>query len=115
MQGAIAELGFVRNSNAQQLAAGRSSSIGLVVIDISNSLFVDIARGAQRFAAELGMNVLVANSDNRADQQRADLDFFDEARVSGILLARWRMPATTSPASGVTGGDRRAQLRLGQG
>lgn len=87
VQGAIAELGFVRNSNAQQLAAGRSSSIGLVVIDISNSLFVDIARGAQRFAAELGMNVLVANSDNRADQQRADLDFFDEARVSGILLA----------------------------
>lgn len=87
VQGAIAELGFVRNSNAQQLAAGRSNSIGLVVIDISNSLFVDIARGAQRFAAELGMNVLVANSDNRADQQRADLDFFDEARVSGILLA----------------------------
>lgn len=87
VQRAIADLGFVRNSNAQQLAAGRSRSVGLVVIDISNSLFVDIARGAQRHAAELGMNVLVANSDNRIDQQRADLDFFDEARVSGILLA----------------------------
>ncbi|MCM3501211.1 LacI family transcriptional regulator [Microbacterium sp. P26] len=87
VQGAIAQLGFVRNTNAQQLAAGRSRSIGLVVIDISNSLFVDIARGAQRFASELGMNVLMANSDNRVDQQRADLDFFDGARVGGILLA----------------------------
>ncbi|MDU0345102.1 LacI family DNA-binding transcriptional regulator [Microbacterium sp. KSW2-29] len=87
VQGAIAQLGFVRNTNAQQLAAGRSRSIGLVVIDISNSLFVDIARGAQRYATELSMNVLVANSDNRIDQQRADLDFFDGARVGGILLA----------------------------
>lgn len=87
VQGAIDELGFVRNMNAQQLAAGRSRSIGLVVIDISNSLFVDIARGAQAHAAELSMNVLIANSDNRVDQQRADLDFFDGARVGGILLA----------------------------
>lgn len=87
VQAAIEELGFVRNTNARQLAAGSSRSIGLVVIDISNSLFVDVARGAQRSASTLGMNVLVANSDNQAEQQRADLDFFDEARVAGVLLA----------------------------
>ena len=84
---AIDELGFVRNSHARQLAAGRSRSIGLVVIDISNSLFVDIACGAQRAAVDSGLNLMMANSDNSMIQQDADLDFFDESRVAGILLA----------------------------
>lgn len=84
---AIAALGFARNSAARQLAAGRSKTVGLVVIDISNSLFVDIARGAQRSAVDVGLNVLIANSDNDFERQNADLAFFDEARVAGILLA----------------------------
>lgn len=84
---AIAELGFARNSAARQLAAGQSKTVGLVIVDISNSLFVDIARGAQRSAVEVGFNVLVANSDNDFERQNADLAFFDEARVAGILLA----------------------------
>src|SRR3954452_4808092 len=43
---AIAELGFVRNSAARALAARRTDTVGLVLTDIANSLFVDIARGA---------------------------------------------------------------------
>ena len=36
---AIAELGFVRNSAARALAARRTDTVGLVLIDIGNSLF----------------------------------------------------------------------------
>jgi Bacterial regulatory proteins, lacI family len=39
---AIAELGFVPNSAARALAARRTDTVGLVLIDIGNSLFVDI-------------------------------------------------------------------------
>lgn len=87
VQEAIEELGFVRNANARSLAAGRSRSIGLVVIDISNTLFLDIARGAQRAARDTGMNVMIANSDNDYELQNESLDFFDGTRVAGILLA----------------------------
>ncbi|PVW03294.1 LacI family transcriptional regulator [Microbacterium sp. Gd 4-13] len=83
----IDELGFVRNTNARDLAGGRSRTIGLSVIDISNSLFVDIARGAQNFAEETGLNVMIANSDNKLESQDASLSFFDGSRVAGILLA----------------------------
>ena len=51
---AIEALGFVRNTNAQSLAAGNSRSIGLVVVDISNTIFVDVARGAQHSARPAG-------------------------------------------------------------
>lgn len=46
---------FVRNSAARTLAARRTDTVGLVLTNIGNSLFVDIARGAESAARdELG-------------------------------------------------------------
>ena len=44
---AIRELGFVRNESARQLRAGRSRMIGLVVLDVANPFFTDLARGVE--------------------------------------------------------------------
>jgi LacI family transcriptional regulator len=49
---AIDELGFVRHSSASQLRAGRSHTVGLVVLDIGNPFFTDLARGLEAEAAE---------------------------------------------------------------
>jgi LacI family transcriptional regulator len=87
VQAAIDELGFVRNSAARSLAAGSSRTIGLVLTDVGNSLFVDIARGAEKAAAENGHSLLLANSDVDLRKQEGYLDIFDEARVAGIILA----------------------------
>ncbi|HKT55182.1 MAG TPA: LacI family DNA-binding transcriptional regulator, partial [Microbacterium sp.] len=46
VQDAIDRLGFVRNDAARQLRAGRSRTIGLVVLDLHNPFFSDVARGA---------------------------------------------------------------------
>jgi LacI family transcriptional regulator len=42
---AIENLGFTRNESARQLRAGRSRTIGLVVLDVANPFFTDVARG----------------------------------------------------------------------
>jgi LacI family transcriptional regulator len=84
---AIASLGFVRNDAARQLRAGRSRSIGLVVLDIRNPFFTDIARGAEERAAEKGMTLLVGSSQEDPDREGAYLDLFLEQRVSGVLLS----------------------------
>jgi len=42
VEAAIAELGFVRNSAARALAARRTDTVGLILIDIGNSLFVTL-------------------------------------------------------------------------
>jgi LacI family transcriptional regulator len=91
---AIEALGFVRNAQARSLAAGENRTIGLVLVDLGNTLFVDIARGAQREATAHGMTLLLANSDNDDDLQDVHLDFFEGARVSGILLAPMTDPRT---------------------
>lgn len=95
VQKAIHELGFVRNDAARQLRAGRSRSIGLVVPDIGNPFFAEIARGAEDRAAEAGMTVLLGNSDEKAERQGAHLELFQEQRVNGVLLT----PATDELSS----------------
>ncbi len=87
VEAAIRELGFVRNGVARSLAAGRSSTLGFVIIDLSNSYFLDIARGAEAEAGTNGLNLLLANSDMSEDKQRTYLDLFEEERVAGILMA----------------------------
>jgi LacI family transcriptional regulator len=87
VRASIDALGFVRNNLARSLAAGRADTLGFVIVDIGNSLFVDIARGAQEASAEHGMRLLLANSDVDLTAQDSYLDLFDEARVGGVLLA----------------------------
>src|SRR5215216_1306384 len=62
---AITALGFVRNESARQLRAGRSRTIGLVVLDIANPFFTDVARGVEEVANAEGLAVILCNSDDR--------------------------------------------------
>jgi LacI family transcriptional regulator len=84
---AIARLGFVRNDAARSLASGSNSSVGMVLADIENSLFIDMAHGAQDAARAAGLNLLLANAACDLTLQDVYLDLFDETRVTGMLLA----------------------------
>lgn len=87
VRAAIDELGYVRNDAARQLRAGRSSTVGLVVLDASNPFFTDLARGAEDAAAEREVSVLLGNSDERPEREDAYLSLFEEQRVRGVLLS----------------------------
>jgi len=83
----IAELGFVRNDAARSLAAGSSTSIGLVLADLGNSFFVDIARGAETVMRRRGMDVLIVNSDVEPSREVHNLELLDRSRLAGIIFA----------------------------
>jgi LacI family transcriptional regulator len=87
VQAAIDELGFVRNDAARQLKAGRSRSVGLVVLDVGNPFFTDIARGAGTRAAEHNLTLLLGTSDDDPQRERSYVDAFDEQRVFGLLVS----------------------------
>ncbi len=83
---AIAELGFVRNESARQLRAGTSRTLGLVVLDIANPFFTDVARGVSEVADAAGLAVILCNSDDRPAKESAYLDLLAEQRVQGVLI-----------------------------
>jgi LacI family transcriptional regulator len=74
VQLAIDRLGFVRNDAARQLRAGRSRAIGLVILDVANPFFTDVARGAQEQAAAAKMSVILGFSDENADRENEYLE-----------------------------------------
>jgi LacI family transcriptional regulator len=83
---AIKELGFVRNESARQLRAGASRTIGLVVLDVANPFFTDVARGAEDTANAAGLAVILCNSDDKAAKEDSYLDLLEQMRVQGILI-----------------------------
>jgi LacI family transcriptional regulator len=89
---AIQSLGFVRNDAARSLASGSNLSIGLVLADIENSQFIDMAHGAQDAARAAGLALLLANTACDLTLQDQYLDLFDQARVTGVLLAPMEDP-----------------------
>jgi len=84
---AIAELGWIPNESARQLRAGRSRSIGMVVMDIANPFFTDLVLGAEACVHEHGYHVQVGNSAQDAAREDAQLLLFAQQRVRGVLIA----------------------------
>ena len=83
---AIKQLGFIRNESARQLRAGRSRTIGLVVLDVANPFFTDVARGVEDEASESGLAVILCNSDDQETKETHYLELLEEHRVQGILI-----------------------------
>jgi LacI family transcriptional regulator len=58
----IEELGYVPSESARQLRMGQSRILGLLVLDMGNPFFVEVARGAEHAARAAGLRVMVCNS-----------------------------------------------------
>ena len=84
---AITKLGWVPNESARQLRAGRSRSIGMVVLDIANPFFTDLVLAAEDYVTERGYAVQVSNSAQQPSRERAHLMLLEQQRVGGVLLA----------------------------
>ena len=90
---AIQELGFVRNEAARHLRAGRSRTVGLIVLDVANPFFTDVASGVEELADEHGAMVVLCNSGEDAEREARHLDQLEEQRVLGVLITPVRTEA----------------------
>jgi DNA-binding LacI/PurR family transcriptional regulator len=83
---AIDSLGFVRNESARQLRAGRSRTIGMVVLDVANPFFTDVARGAEEVADAHDVMVMLCNTGEDPARERRHIDMLEQQRVMGVLI-----------------------------
>jgi LacI family transcriptional regulator len=92
---AIDLLGFVRSESARQLRAGRSRIVAMLVLDLGNPFFVQVARGAEREARAASLGVMLCNSAEDPGEEAEYLSLFAEQRVRGVLVT----PADPTGAS----------------
>lgn len=83
---AIRELGFVRNGSASTLRAGQGRTIGLMVLDLGNPFFTDMARGVEDVVSERGYAVILCSSGASPDKEERNLRMLAEQRVRGVLV-----------------------------
>ncbi|ROO90358.1 LacI family transcriptional regulator [Actinocorallia herbida] len=83
---AIEELGFVRNEAARALRKGSGRTLGVLVEDIANPYFTDVARGAEAALNEFGFDVLWCTSEGSPEKERRCVDFLEEQGVSGLIV-----------------------------
>jgi LacI family transcriptional regulator len=86
VEAAMEQLGFIPNGSARQLRAGRSRCLGLVVLDVTNPFFTEMARGVEDYAQAAGYAVILCNSDEAHEKERRYLRVLEEQRVRGILI-----------------------------
>lgn len=84
---AIDDLGYKRNDLARSLRPGQSSStLGLVIGDVSNPFFSGIARGVEESAREHGYVLITGSSREDPDYERELVSTLSSRRVDGIVL-----------------------------
>lgn len=84
---AIAEASYRPNAIARSLRARRGNAIGIVVPDLTNPFYAQLAIGVERAAAALGFAVLTAHTECAAASEIAAAHALIEQRVDGAVIA----------------------------
>lgn len=82
----IKELGFVPNGFARHLRSGNSCTLGLVVPDVSNPFFTEVARGVEDAASKRDYAVFLCNSDESTIKEDRYINVLIEQQVRGVLI-----------------------------
>jgi DNA-binding LacI/PurR family transcriptional regulator len=86
VQAAARRLNYVPNGVARGLVTGRSLSLGLLISDIRNPYFADVARGAEDAAFAAGYDLVLGNADLDSDRQMRYIRSLVEKRVDGLVM-----------------------------
>jgi len=80
-------LGYRANTVARSMITGTTNTLALIVADIENPFFARAARGFTDTARREGYEVIVANTDEDVDAERAAVKVLLEKRVDGLVVA----------------------------
>lgn len=82
-----ADLNYIPNYIARSLKSERTLTVGLVMADISNFYYSNIARVIEDECARTGYNLIFGNADEHAGKFKEVVDFFIRRQVDGLILA----------------------------
>jgi DNA-binding LacI/PurR family transcriptional regulator len=91
---AAAALHYTPSRFAQSLAQGRTKILGLVVPDINNTFFAQLAQGVERTAIASGYNVLLSTTGFDHTREAYALEMIRSKAVDGIIYAAGAPPST---------------------
>ena len=95
VQQAMEELGYVPSRSAQNLAIGRTRVVGLIVPDIRNSFFAELAHGVEAAAIARGYNVILCTTGFDHAREVDYLAMIRSRAVDGLIYAAGSPPTNS--------------------
>jgi LacI family transcriptional regulator len=95
VQRAIVELGYFPNEVARSLRSRRTAHVGLIVPDLADPTYAEVAAVLERELSASGRLLLVCQSDGDPERERRLIDTLRNKRVDGVVL----FPSVDSPAA----------------
>lgn len=81
------EHNYIPNSAARSLVTRKTNTLGLILPDITNPFFPEIARGAEDKASEARCSIILCNTDDNLRQEEKYIKILTERMVDGIIFA----------------------------
>jgi LacI family transcriptional regulator, galactose operon repressor len=83
---AVKELDYRPNALARSLRAQRTQALGLIVPDLANPFFAELARSIEMQGFEYGEALLLGNSMGAEERERQYVRTFLEYRLGGLII-----------------------------
>ncbi|MCG8514661.1 MAG: LacI family transcriptional regulator [Halanaerobiales bacterium] len=81
------KLHYVPNARARALVKQSTNIIGLVVPQIINPFFAELAQAVKDSARKKGYNLILCSTDGKADEEARYIEFFKSGMVDGAIFA----------------------------
>lgn len=81
------KMGYQPNQIAKSLKTGKSYTFGLIVADISNPFFGNLARNIEDEAKKFNYTVIFASADENAKKSQNLINILTERQVDGFIIA----------------------------
>jgi DNA-binding LacI/PurR family transcriptional regulator len=83
---AAKELGYVKNSMASSLRTNKTKTILMIIPDITNNFWAEVARGAQDYLEKHDYSLILVNTDWKNEKYPKYLELALSKGVDGILI-----------------------------
>src|SRR5438477_1060545 len=90
---AIRELGYRPNVLARQLVQQRTTILGVVVGDLANPFYAEMAKLLERDAFARGYTTMFCNTEGDADSELAGLETLLQHQVAGLIFLSDAVPS----------------------
>lgn len=82
----IDRLGYRPNAVARGLASKKTTTVGLIIPDISNIFYAELARGIEDIATMYKYNIILSNSDENKDKELHLFNTMLGKQVDGLIF-----------------------------